>query len=291
VPDLTFPAELAAADRDARAFYDGRVDAYDENLHLTFKTHGEDESAVRSRLVDLLAPQPWHRVLEVCCGTGRDSTVIAQRLDARGELCLQDLAPAMIDCCRRRVAGVGVPTSCSISNACHLPYPDRHFDRVYSFGGLGEFSDVRRGLAEMARVAKVGGRVVVGDESMPPWLRGTEFASILITTNPQFAARLPLEEMPVEARAVTLRWVIGGVFYVIDFEVGEGEPTADFDFEIPGARGGSYRTRFHGQLEGVTPETKRLAEAARRKRGVSMHRWLDEVVRQAAVQDLQDEKA
>ena len=167
-----------------------------------------------------------------------------------------------------------------------FPIPDKFFDAVYSFGGLGEFSDIKRSLAEMVRVSKVGARIVVGDESMPPWLRETEFAKILITTNKQFLAKLPLEEMPVEARDVHLRWVIGGVFYLIDFRVGEGEPTADFDFEIPGPRGGTYRSRYLGQLEGVKVETKRLAEQAREKKGLSMHQWLDEVVRRAALKDL-----
>jgi SAM-dependent methyltransferase len=195
----------------------------------------------------------------------------------------------MLERCRQRLAGAAVSTSYSVSNACYLPYPDKYFDAVYSFGGLGEFSDIKRSLAEMVRVSKVGAKIVVGDESMPPWLRETEFAKILATTNKQFLAPVPLAEMPVEARDVCLRWVIGGVFYLIDFRVGQGEPTADFDFEIPGPRGGSYRSRYLGQLEGVTVETKRLAEQAREKKGVSMHAWLDEVVRQAALRDIDEE--
>jgi len=139
----------------------------------------------------------------------------------------------------------------------------------------------------MVRVTKVGGKVVVGDESIPPWLRETDFAKILITTNPQFQAKLPLEEMPIEAREVCLKWVIGGIFYLIDFRVGEGEPDANFDFEIPGARGGTYRTRYEGQLEGVTKEAKELAYKAREKKGISMHKWLDDVVKEGAKKDLE----
>jgi hypothetical protein len=86
-----------------------------------------------------------------------------------------------------------------------------------------------------------------------------------------------------------LRWVIGGVFYLIAFTVGEGEPAADFDFEIPGPRGGTYRTRYLGQMEGVKPDTKSLAEQAREKKGLSMHQWLDQVVREAALRDLKNE--
>lgn len=289
VPDLTHPRELAEQDESARSFYDGRADAYDENLHLTFKTHREDEQTVRTRCVDALQLQPLHRVLEVSCGTGRDSEIISQRLGPEGQLCLQDIASGMLERCRRRMAGTAVPTSYCLSNACYLPYPDKYFDAVYSFGGLGEFSDIRRSLAEMVRVSKPGARIVVGDESIPPWLRDTEFAAILIATNRQFLAPLPLEHLPIEARDVCLRWVIGGVFYLIEFRVGEGEPDADFDFEIPGPKGGTYRTRYLGQLEGVRPETKRLAGLARQVKDVSLHRWLDDVVREAALRDLEGE--
>ena len=72
--------------------------------------------------------------------------------------------------------------------------------------------------------------------------------------------------------------------------VGEGEPVGNFDIEIPGIRGGTLRTRYLGQLESVTPETKRLIERAREKRGISMHQWLEEVTRQAALSDLDEEE-
>ena len=286
VPDLTHPPALPEKDAQARSFYDGRSDAYDAYLYLTFKTHGEDEQKLRHQFIDALNLQPSSRVLEVSCGTGRDSEIIARRLGPDGQLHLQDISAGMLGRCRQRLAGAAVPTSYSVSNACYLPYRDGYFDAVYSFGGLGEFSDIKRSLAEMVRVSKVGAKVVVGDESMPPWLRETEFAKILVTTNRQFLAKVPLEEMPVEAREVCLRWVIGGVFYLIEFRVGDGEPKGDFDFEIPGPRGGTLRTRYLGQLEAVTPETKRLAERAREKKNVSMHSWLDEIVRQAALKDL-----
>jgi ubiquinone/menaquinone biosynthesis C-methylase UbiE len=249
IPDFTYPLKLPEADARARSFYDGRAQAYDENLHLTFKTHHEDEERVRRSFIERLELHSFHRVLEVSCGTGRDSDIIAEQLDHTGQFCLQDISLVMLERCRERLAGAKVPTSFCISNACYLPYPDKHFDGVYSFGGLGEFSDIGRSLSEMVRVSKVGARIVVGDESIPPWLRKTEFAGILSTTNPQFLADLPLPHLPVEAREVCLRWVIGGVFYLIDFTVGEGEPKADFDVEIPGPRGGTYRSRYQARLQ------------------------------------------
>jgi ubiquinone/menaquinone biosynthesis C-methylase UbiE len=288
VPDLTYPRQLATPDSKARAFYDGRAEDYDKYLHLTFKTHGEEESTLRNRFIDLLDLSPSSRVLEVACGTGRDSKLIADRLGPDGRLALLDISRGMLTHCQRRLASNSVPLTYCLSNACHLPFPDKSFDAIYSFGGLGEFSDIKTALAEMVRVCRVGGKIVVGDESMPPWLRHTEFAQILTTTNKQFQAEVPLKDIPVEARDLCLRWVIGGVFYLIDFRVGEGQPQGDFDFEIPGFRGGTLRTRYEGQLEGVTREAKRLAYEACTKRGVSMHQWLSEAVQEAATRQLSD---
>jgi ubiquinone/menaquinone biosynthesis C-methylase UbiE len=282
IPDLTWPPQLRDQEKAAIEFYSGRVDAYDKYLPLTFSTFGERESDVRNAMVDRLNIGPGRRVLEIGAGTGRDSEVIASRLAGSGELFCQDIARSMLERNRDRLSAAGLKAHFAVANASHLPFDDKVFDAVFQFGGVGEFADIPAFFREAVRVTKVGGRIVVGDESMPPWLRQTTFAKILATTNPQFNAPLPLDHLPVEARDVNLRWIIGGTFYLIDFAVGVGEPPADFDFEIPGPRGGTRRTRYLGQLEGVKPETKELAHKAREKLGLSMYDWLDELVAREA---------
>jgi hypothetical protein len=79
------------------------------------------------------------------------------------------------------------------------------------------------------------------------------------------------------------------VFYLIDFIVGDGPPTGNFDYPIPGPRGGTLRSRYLGQLEAVTLETKELAHKAHTKRGLSMHDWLESVVKEAALKELKSE--
>lgn len=287
VVDLSFPPTLADSDQRARTFYDGRVDDYDRFLHLTFETFGEKEEDVRESMVSRLGLAPDSTVLEVGCGTGRDSVHIARRIP-QGRLFCQDISPRMLGACRDRLKDVTAEVEISVANASYLPFADGSFDAVFQFGGVGEFDDIARFFREVVRVTKVGGRVVVGDESMPPWLRGTEFSKLLTFTNPQYAAPLPLEHLPIQARNVTLQWIIGGTFYLIDFTVGTGEPPADFDFVIPGPRGGTRRSRYYGQLEGVTTETKALAHKARERMDVSMHEWLESVVRDAALRQLAD---
>jgi hypothetical protein len=76
--------------------------------------------------------------------------------------------------------------------------------------------------------------------------------------------------------------VIGGCFYLIDYVVGDGPPPVDLDLPHKGWRGGTIRTRYFGRLEGVTPEARELAVAAARARGVSVHEWLEDLVRRNA---------
>src|SRR6266487_68890 len=140
----------------------------------------------------------------------------------------------------------------------------------------------KKTLAEITRIVKQGGRVVFGDEALPPWLDGTEFGEMIIANNPLFKHKVPLEYLPLNAREVTLRWVLGGCFYLIDFKVGDGPPPADIDLPHKGWRGGTMRTRYYGRLEGVTPEARRMAIEAAKTQGVSVHEWLDLVVRRAA---------
>lgn len=286
IPDLIFPRNLAGEQKEARDYYEGVADVYDDVAHLSFRIQFVDETEARQGFVDLLRLSPDAQVLELACGTGRDSELIAAQLGANGRLYLQDISRSMLMRTKEKLAGAAVPVEAVVGNAVHLPFPDNHFDAVFSFGGLGVFGDIKASLAEIVRVAKVGARVVVGDESMPPWLYETEYGRILLANNPLFRAPIPFENIPVEARDVAVRWVVGGVYYLIEFTVGDGEPKADFDFPIPGRRGGTLRTRYYGGLEGVTPDTLALAQQARDASGKSMHDWLEEAVHAAAERDL-----
>ena len=58
-------------------------------------------------------------------------------------------------------------------------------DRTFHFGGINTFGDIKRAFSEMVRVTKPNGRIVVGDENMPVWLRNTEFGKIM-NSNPHY---------------------------------------------------------------------------------------------------------
>ena len=296
IPYFIFPGQLGDLETKSQSEYDHvyTEEFYQNAIDWQFASLYEDEDRVREFMTDQLDLTPNARVLEVGCGTGLDSFRIAQRLDKNGTLFLQDLSRQMVLATRARMVRdhEGLELSCGLnyfaSSAALLPFPDGYFDAVFHFGGFNDFADPKAAFEELARVVKKGGKVVVGDESVAPWLAGTTFGKITCTNNPLFEYEAPLDALPESARDVTVRWIIGNCFYLIDFRVGDGPPQLNLDLPHKGRRGGTLRSRYYGRLEGVTPETKELALAAVERRGCSMYEWLEQLVREAAERDLAD---
>jgi len=278
--DLVLPRNLSGELLSTQQHCDERASVYDDFLPLTFATHGIDELSERMSFISELSLTGSETVLEVGCGTGRDSSLIADMLVDDGSLHVLDLSPQMLEKTYQKLSEKKVKFTICAANAAHLPYPDNYFDAIYSFGGLGEFPDPIKFFQELERVSKVGARVVLGDESLPPWLRGSYFGNVLCETNKQFLAEIPWAAIPVCVRGFSLRYVINNCFYLISFFMGAGEPEADFDIPIPGIRGGTYRTRFEGKLEGVSADTKELVLRACQAKGVSIYELTNQVLRE-----------
>ena len=242
-PNLVYPERLRPSDKEFQQKYDSGADKYDEGLEWLFASFFENEEEVRQTMVALLEIGPNARVLEVGCGTGKDSALIAARLGPAGALYAQEISSGMLALARRRLAASPAPVDYFLSNAAYLPFADGWFDAVFHFGGLNTFGEVERALAEMTRVTRRGGKVVVGDEGVAPWLRTKEFGRVLISANPLYEHQPPLASLPDNAREVRVRWILGNAFYVIDYRVDEGPPNLDLDLPIPG-KGDSLRLRY-----------------------------------------------
>lgn len=245
IASLVYPDELRPSDAEFQQKYDAGAETYDANLAWLFEAFSVDELGLRRWMVDLLDLQPGSRVLDVGCGTGKDSLLMLERIGPTGELFAQDLSIGMLRVARRKLAEAGGQVDLFQTNASYLPFADVQFDAAFHFGGINEFGELRGALAEMTRVVKPGGKVVVGDEGIAPWLRRRLIGRILIRANPLYAHRPPLERLPENAVDVHLHWIIGNAFYVIDYRVGDGPPPVDLDLPIPGKRD-SLRSRYYG---------------------------------------------
>lgn len=281
------PVLVDILDKDKNAYalnlFREKAEVYDDYQHLSFETFYLDEKQVRNSLIDKLNidNQP-KRVLELNAGTGRDSVLINKRLGNLGEMHVQDISMDMLKVLTKKFTGGGVYIT--QSNASALPYKDNSFDAIYSFGGVGmeAYSDLKVQLREIVRVSKVGAKVVLGGLGMGLWLRDSEFGRILLNHNKHYENIFDISAIPIEARNVSLSWILNGAGFCVEFEVGEDEPKANFDFDIPGVRGGTLRTRYYGKLEGVSPEVKELAIEARRKMDISMYDFLNQAIREKA---------
>jgi ubiquinone/menaquinone biosynthesis C-methylase UbiE len=114
---------------------------------------------LRAALDGLAAPL----VLDVATGTGRVPLLLAGQSWFGGEVYGIDIAPAMLAQARAKVAaaGLGARVALREGDASALLWPDGTFDLVISLEALEFFPHPRRALAEMARVLRPGGALVV----------------------------------------------------------------------------------------------------------------------------------
>jgi SAM-dependent methyltransferase len=271
---------------DATEYASGfSAEKHDNALRWVLSTFHADEAALRRSLVARLQLREGGRVLITGAGTGNDLPYLAQALGGSGEIYAQDIAQQMllagVERYRGEVERTGIGLFFSVSDATSLPFADGEFDAAYHFGGINLFADVRRGIAEMNRVVRNGGRVVVGDEGIAPWLRSSEIGQALIRNNALYACEAPLGLLPETVRAPILSWELCNTFYVIEFSVASDPLPIDIDVRHLGTRGGTVRTRYFGQLEGVDPGLRDLVYAEAERRGQSRVEYLESILRRA----------
>jgi demethylmenaquinone methyltransferase/2-methoxy-6-polyprenyl-1,4-benzoquinol methylase len=149
---LTEPQVRAMFDRIA-GFYDVMNTVMTAGLHHRW----------RARAADLAALSAGDSALDVACGTGDLAIELSRRVGADGEIIGSDFAQEMLE--RARVKAPALQWD--LGNALDLPYVSNRFDAATVGFGARNFSDLDRGLAEMARVVKPGGRVVVLEITTP----------------------------------------------------------------------------------------------------------------------------
>ncbi len=111
-----------------------------------------------------IAPRPGERILDLAAGTGASSVALAH---SGAQVVAADFSPGMIAEGRRRHGSVP-GLSFVEANATDLPFADDEFDAVTMSFGLRNVDEPRTALAELYRVTKPGGRVVICEFSHPP---------------------------------------------------------------------------------------------------------------------------
>lgn len=135
--------------------YDVMNDLMSAGLHRVWKKFA----------IEIAAPRRGERVLDVAGGTADLSSVFAQRVgptsETGGEVWLTDINHAMLSIGRDRLLDEGVIAPVAQCDAEKLPFPSNHFDIVTVAFGLRNMTHKDRALAEMRRVLRPGGRLLV----------------------------------------------------------------------------------------------------------------------------------
>ena len=232
--DLTYPKELFEQDRKERVAYDDAFQRYDRGVTWVFESLNSDEQVNRQKMCDLLHLKPGMKVLEVGAGTGKDSELIIKAIAPNGEAYLSDLSPKMLQLAKQRLNPEGVTVNYFIANGTYLPFEDNTFDAVFHFGGINTFAERKEAFEEFSRVAKVGARIVVGDESVPSWLRNEPTYKTLMKANPMFADEVPLQDLPKNIENFELHWIFGFGYYVMGYNKAAINPEVNVNLQIPG---------------------------------------------------------
>ena len=111
------------------------------------------------------------RALDVCTGTGDLAFELATRVGPTGTTVGVDFSEEMLVRARAKAQAKGVTTTFQAADALALPFDDDAFDAATIAFGARNLADLGRGLAEMARVVRPGGRVVVLEITTPGRLR------------------------------------------------------------------------------------------------------------------------
>ena len=161
---LPYDKGSAGKKAEVREMFDNISGTYDGlNRVLSF---GIDQGWRKRLILRLVSIEP-HRVLDVATGTA--DLAIAEARATQAEVIGLDLSPGMLEVGRKKVSHhhLGDRITLVVGDSEALPYPDASFDAVTVAFGVRNFENLEKGLAEIRRVLKPGGLLLVLEFGRP----------------------------------------------------------------------------------------------------------------------------
>lgn len=143
--------KVASVFHSVAAKYDVMNDLMSAGLHRIWKAFTIAQAGVR----------PGFKVLDIAGGTGDLAKAFAAKAGLSGEVWLTDINESMLRVGRDRLLNNGLSTPTLLCDAEKLPFDDNYFDRVSVAFGLRNMTHKDAALAEMHRVLKPGGKLLV----------------------------------------------------------------------------------------------------------------------------------
>src|SRR3954464_9892296 len=149
---------------EVRGMFDRIAGVYDVmNSAMTAGLHHQ----WRQRAVDRAEVGPGSNALDICCGTGDLALELRRRIGPDGRVVGSDFSEPMLELARRKGGEESLPVEFGWADALDLPYGDASFDAVTIGFGARNLADLEKGLSEMARVLRPGGRLVILEITRP----------------------------------------------------------------------------------------------------------------------------
>ncbi|HLS93860.1 MAG TPA: class I SAM-dependent methyltransferase [Microbacterium sp.] len=154
-------ADLDKDPRSVSGMFDQVAKRYDlTNVAMTFGL----DALWRRATTRAVRPEPGERILDLAAGTCRSSASLAR---TGAQVVAADFSPGMLAEGRRRYGDVR-GLSFVEADAMNLPFGNAEFDAVTMSYGLRNVQRPKVALAELLRVTKPGGRIVINEFSTPP---------------------------------------------------------------------------------------------------------------------------
>jgi demethylmenaquinone methyltransferase / 2-methoxy-6-polyprenyl-1,4-benzoquinol methylase len=157
--------ESAEFSSQVRGMFDRIAGVYDlMNTAMTAGLHHR----WRERSADRAELAPGDSALDVCCGTGDLAIELRRRVGAAGRVVGCDFSEPMLELARDKSDRLGMSDiEFEWADALDLPYRDRSFEAVTVGFGVRNLADVPRGIGELTRVLRPGGRLVILEITQP----------------------------------------------------------------------------------------------------------------------------
>jgi SAM-dependent methyltransferase len=229
-------------------------------------------------LEETLRPRPGKRLLDVGCGTGTAEVSLARLRLSQMQLFGVDLIIDRVLEASKATRGMNARVGYAAADACRLPFAANVFDSTYCVAVLQHIRDLQSALAELARVTRPGGRLLVvePDNAARYWFSSVTSGMEAFEIGRRFFAGLALARG--ESPAVAVGPLVPGMFAATGVE-----PVSVHLFPVSVSHlGAPPATLWDARRTAVREVNARAPDEALRRLGADYLKAIDQYARDAA---------